>query len=258
MKFLNRSGEFSVICRASVRGSRCCNWYDQQLSFNLYCTVTKNQVLTAASCIEKIPNVGYLEVIFGNTKPESPRHQSFNVVSKFTYEDWCKERRYCFFEKYTDDLAILKLDTFNVGVAPAPIGIMSRNYHAFTHLPGISLKITGWGHTGTETRPISPRRAYVQILSKQDCEERVRKLVPSCLSDVVLPDKILCGVADPPILAVQGDFGGPAAYGKDKSISAILIQRCPIHHPNDVSPGQVNLLLQLEYYSDFLSSVLEF
>ncbi|KAJ8675611.1 hypothetical protein QAD02_011397 [Eretmocerus hayati] len=221
--------------------------------------VTRTQILTAASCLKKISNVNQLEVIFGTTNTIAPRHRKFDVLSKLTYEDWCKNRRNCFLEEHTDDICILKLKTPAVGIPAATIsGLNGFAKDIATPVSGTRAKLLGWGHTKDEIRPKEPVKGNTYILSKGACEERVKKQISSCLSDVVLPEKVLCSAANPPVLGAQGDFGGPVSFDNDRSISAILIQRCPIYHPNDIRQDQVNLLLYLAFYRGFLSSTLEF
>ncbi|KAJ8675609.1 hypothetical protein QAD02_011395 [Eretmocerus hayati] len=209
--------------------------------------LTKDKVLTSTSCIKKSESIQNLEVTFETTNEKLGRHKRFRVRSIYTYEEWCMNHQNCFFDKYTDDLCFLKLDTIDVGI---PYAVLSQ-VKKFP-VTGSSMKLIGWGHTRDDFFPKSAHKAYAVLLSKPQCEQRVRKLVPSCLSNVVLPERVMCAAADPPVLAVHGDYGGPVFYERDRSISGMIIQRCPMYHPLDVGPGQVNLIIHLSYYSNFL------
>ncbi|KAJ8675610.1 hypothetical protein QAD02_011396 [Eretmocerus hayati] len=219
--------------------------------------ISRRQVLTSASCIAKVSNINQLEIIFGTTSLDSTRHHTFEVLSKLTYGDWCKDIRDCFYDERTDDICILRIKSIAYGIPYAKIAGISSNLEKSYPLPGVQIELFGWGHTKSEFRPSFPSKGYLEVIAKLDCEARVKQLVPSCLSDIELPEKVFCAVANPPIHAVEGDFGGPAFYNDGKTIVAIAIQRCPIYHPHDVNDGQVNLLLQLSYYRDFFTTVLD-
>ncbi|KAJ8675608.1 hypothetical protein QAD02_011394 [Eretmocerus hayati] len=222
--------------------------------------VARKQILTSASCVEKIPNIKSLQVIFGSAyTTQDARHRAlkYKISSKLTYVDWCKNRPNCIYDQRIDDVCILTLDSVAYGISHAKItGITSNNIISFPDA-GQSIKVYAWGHTKDTFQPRLPSKGFIKALSKQDCEERVRKLIPACLSDVVLPERVFCAAADPPILAVDGDFGGPAFYQKQKSVSAILIQRCPSYHPYHVGKEQVNLLLHLAHYREFFIDVFD-
>ncbi|KAJ8668244.1 hypothetical protein QAD02_009907 [Eretmocerus hayati] len=211
--------------------------------------ILKNQVLTAASCLKNIPTQD-LRVIFGTTDSSLSVHKKFNVLSKITYEEWCGNQVLCFYEKYTDDLCILKLDVVDTGIKPIIIGgNLDTSFK--------QIKVAGWGLVSNSFHntyyPKRPRSAAMETLSKTEYEQRVRSQIPECFSDVVLPNKVVCAVSQPAVLAVEGDFGGPVFVFYQRQISGILIQRCPLSNPLDVNVKQVNLILKLSHFKEFLT-----
>ncbi|KAJ8674663.1 hypothetical protein QAD02_010449 [Eretmocerus hayati] len=192
----------------------------------------------------------------GTTQPTSADHEKFDIVSKITYESWCENRVDCFFEKYTDDICILELAAtriVNGMTGIAPVEIVRRNN---LRPPGSTVKVIGWGHTKDDLHPRRPHIAQMYVLKNDECEAQVRSLVPNCLSDVVLTAKMFCLVSKPAVVAVHGDFGSPVLINREKTLLGMLIQRCPMYHPTDVNEHQVNLVLHLGYYSEFINSAI--
>ncbi|KAJ8675725.1 hypothetical protein QAD02_011511 [Eretmocerus hayati] len=150
---------------------------------------------------------------------------------------------------YTDDVQILKLDVDNAGVPPALIEGLTE------YQVGDDLRVIGWGATRENLRPSAPRAGYLKVLDRKVCEERVKKLVHPCFSNVVLPAKVSCAIGEKPILGVSGDFGGPVFLKSSSRISGLLIQRCPVYDTSDVQSGQVNLILHLGTFSTFIIDV---
>ncbi|KAJ8673044.1 hypothetical protein QAD02_004305 [Eretmocerus hayati] len=217
---------------------------------NHLCTgslISKNHVLTAATCLADVSATD-LKVIFGSKDENSPYHSAFTVSFKITYEDWCNNQPWCFFEKFTDDVSILELDVIDPGISKVSI-----TPYAFQ--PGDKITATGWGRSPQLLHPNTPRTGFMTIMEKNACEARVRRLIHTSLRDVILPPKLSCAVAEPEVLVTKGDFGGPVRLKRGRKVSGILIQRSPMYHPASFHSEQVNLVLNLDTFQDFINDV---
>ncbi|KAJ8681632.1 hypothetical protein QAD02_017424 [Eretmocerus hayati] len=206
--------------------------------------ITKRHILTATSCMEGARKLNELRAVFRTSLPGSSLSKSFEISTSVSYQDWCGNSINCILDKSTDDISILELNVADTGIQPAVIRYDLNK-------PESLVRLVGWGATEKFLRPSWPREGFGFILTKQECERRVKNLIPVCLSDTVLPDKVLCAASDPAVLGMDGDFGGPV-IPLEKTISAILIQRCPMYSPSDVNKYQINLLLRLEDFQEFI------
>ncbi|KAJ8673043.1 hypothetical protein QAD02_004304 [Eretmocerus hayati] len=190
--------------------------------------------------------------------PQIPRKAFLQILEN----DVCKERVRALVHECLSDVVLspklacavnepavlaMELNAPDISILPARVG-------SFLY-PGDDVMITGWGLTRTIEKPISPRRAALTMLDNEICKRKVTEIIHHCFSDFVMSPKVLCAVAEPPILGLQGDFGGPVRVKRAKMISGMLVQRCPQYYPNDINPGQVNLVLQLRYYENFIDDV---
>ncbi|KAJ8687485.1 hypothetical protein QAD02_023279 [Eretmocerus hayati] len=205
--------------------------------------ISHEHVLTGAYCLKNLPESN-LQVHVQSTSPKSKKTIPYGVSFKITYEQWCKFRNDCTFVSYTDDISILKLsDSVN------QVGLGKISYEDNLR---DTVRMFGWGHLADYNRPKVPRKGVMKILKKQECEERVKSLVSDGFNQVELPSKLFCAVANPPIFGVQGDFGGPVLNSKGQ-ILAIFVRRCPALFCGDILPGQVNLILRLTEFKDFIT-----
>ncbi|KAJ8668246.1 hypothetical protein QAD02_009909 [Eretmocerus hayati] len=218
----------------------------------LVCTgslISRNQVLTAASCLEG-KQLADLQAIVSIGKTKVKKKGIFDISSKVTYENYMTELRLRkqFKPSEIEDLAILELSVEDTGITPARISFK-------TDIPkaGHTVKIVGFN--GKDTKLSSPRVAYgsLTVLDKKLCDDQA-KLIAVDYRRFVWTNRIICAQTYPPILANNGDFGGPILNEKGKIVGISFKGRSDSEPIRLIPKGQANLILRIGWYEDFITT----
>ncbi|KAJ8681637.1 hypothetical protein QAD02_017429 [Eretmocerus hayati] len=194
--------------------------------------ISKNQVLTSATCVENY-ELRKLRVFFGSIGRAIVK-KHFGVIAKQTYQDWTKQRCdnsiSCSWDVQTNDISILRLDVADTSISPAVID------YSYNFKSGDRLKVLGWGPTNDGSRPYTAQRGVLEVMSKEMCEARVRQIILSCFSTFKLPKQVSCATSTPAVLGRE---------------------RCPTYSKRDFNPDQINLILHLSVFEQFIKETIK-
>jgi hypothetical protein len=83
----------------------------------------------------------------------------------------------------------------NSRIIPAELNTLSNE-----QLYGLNVNAAGWGVANDGTNPRYLETVELKILTKTECEERISR---GSGSPVILPDKLLCSIAEPFALLIN-------------------------------------------------------
>ncbi|KAJ8675801.1 hypothetical protein QAD02_011587 [Eretmocerus hayati] len=213
--------------------------------------ISKNQVLTVASCLENEPTQN-LEVFIGNSSPSSIDFNVFKVSSKVTYKEYADEllQNGIFVFRQVDDICILTLQVTDTGFEQAVI-----SYDTNKPTIGDSVTFVTWGPTRDRYLPNVPRYVTLKVLQKQECDDFAKIFTPN-YRKLAWSNKVFCIQKDNIVNVVDGDFGGPVLFDGNKLVGMAIRPR-PSPEPIKVTYRQPILVLRIGIYKDFIEKYLK-
>ncbi|KAJ8673517.1 hypothetical protein QAD02_004779 [Eretmocerus hayati] len=210
--------------------------------------ITKNQVLTGASCLENAKLQNLLVIMLSAFKP-IPGVNSFKVSTKLTYNDFKKKKEETgnFLFQQIEDICILTLNTDRLPITPVSI-----SYDADNPTFASPVKFIGWGTTKDKGLPRTARCAQIQVLKKQECD-RISQIAQIVYRKYVWANSVFCAQRSIyPVHAFDADFGGPVLSDDDKLVG-IAIQ--PMKDSGTIvrtTSEEAVFVLRLAHYKEFI------
>ncbi|KAJ8686616.1 hypothetical protein QAD02_022410 [Eretmocerus hayati] len=208
--------------------------------------ISTTHVLTAAHCILSDDLMKReVEIRAGSPNLMSPNLKKFKPKRWIEYIHWAIVKGLPIHESL-NDIAIITLDVDKTGIAYARSPLSHR-----TVSEGTNVLVAGWGLTDDNIIPSLLQKAYLRVISNEECSSQIIALDPKKKSHSISKN-IMCYVAKPHILAVCGDSGNPV-LDKNNYLIGMHIGRCPM---GDFHPRQVNIAINISFYKTFLTDII--
>ncbi|KAJ8673232.1 hypothetical protein QAD02_004494 [Eretmocerus hayati] len=211
--------------------------------------ISRNQILTAASCLENRSLSNLRALLSVPAGPVSRLKTKVKIASKTTFNDFVNQAKSegTVVVPLLSDIAILELDVPDAEIDPVQI-----SYSTDLPSPDIDIKIVGFGKPYADKSSILKKYGTVRILPKYQCNELAEKVSPN-YKKLVWANHIYCAQNSlKSVLAIDGDFGGPA-LGRNNELIGITFRGRPTNEKfRIIRKQQPNLIINIASDHNFM------
>ncbi|KAJ8673263.1 hypothetical protein QAD02_004525 [Eretmocerus hayati] len=215
--------------------------------------ISKNQLLTSASCFEGWSLNNLRALLSVPAGPINRMKKRLKIASKTTFNDFVNQAKSegTIVLPRSGDIAILELSD-PASVPNIKINPVQISYSTDLPSPDSDIKVFGFGRPSEDKLFIFKKYGIVKILPKYQCNELADTLTPK-FKKYVWANHIYCAQnSAKSVLAIDGDFGGPA-LGKNNELIGITFRGRPMAEKfRIIQKYQPNLIMNIGFYEDFL------
>ncbi|XP_011493785.1 PREDICTED: uncharacterized protein LOC105359008 [Ceratosolen solmsi marchali] len=203
--------------------------------------ISAQDALTSYHCLHSLTVLDFRLIIGSNDLRQGVMYRA---LWWWGYNEWAASKN-IETEFRQNDIAFIKI----YGNVPGNMAYPRIRNIAPTRLFGKKVVTASWGKMGNTTTSRMLQTARLTIISNEECMNRIEVLHGSRL---MVHSRRLCSIAEPYVLVLGGDSGGPLLY--NDMLVAVNHGTCP-QLPELYHPDQVNIHCGIQYYKNFILDV---